>query len=89
MDSKVVPDADKERYQDMVEQMVKAIMNPINKKVAFLTFKIVEETVKRICLKVEIDKLMPVMPECIASMKKSLAESSKDQSKKLGMKTTN
>lgn len=56
----------------MVEQMSKAVMNPVNKKVAFLTFKIVEETVKRVCLKNEIDKLMPVLPECIASIKKSL-----------------
>lgn len=54
--------------------MSKAIMNPVNKKVAFLTFKIVEETIKRICLKVEIEKLMPVMPECTAAMKKSLGE---------------
>ena len=51
-------------------------MNPVNKKVAFLTFKIVEETVKRVCLKVEIEKLMPVLPECITKMKKSLNESS-------------
>ena len=44
--------------------MAKAVMKPVNKKVAFLTFKIVEETVKRVCLKNDIDKLMPVMPEC-------------------------
>ena len=56
----------------MVEQMARAVMNPVNKKVAFLTFKIVEETVKRVCLKNEIDKLMPVLPECINSIKKSL-----------------
>lgn len=36
----------------MVEHMIKAVMNPVNKKVAFITFKIVEETVKRIVLKV-------------------------------------
>ena len=52
--------------------MCKAVMNPVNKKVAFLTFKIVEETIKRVCLKNEIEKLMPVMTECITSMKKSL-----------------
>ena len=72
MDSQVVSDNDKERYQDMVEQMAKAVMNPVNKKVAFLTFKIVEETIKRVCLKNDIEKLMPVMPECIQSMRKSL-----------------
>ena len=66
MDSQVVSDADKGRYQDMVEQMSKAIQNPINKKVAFLTFKIVEETVKRVCLKSEVDRLTPVHPETIA-----------------------
>ena len=72
MDSQVVSDNDKERYQDMVEQMAKAVMNPVNKKVAFLTFKIVEETIKRVCLKNDIEKLMPVVPECIQSMRKSL-----------------
>ena len=56
----------------MVEQMATAVMNPVNKKVAFLTFKIVEETIKRVCLKNDIEELMPVLPECIASMKKSL-----------------
>ena len=59
----------------MVEQMAKAIMNPVNKKVAFLTFKIVEETIKRVCLKNDIEELMPVLPECISSMKKSLGTS--------------
>ena len=74
MDSNVVPENEKERYQDMVEQMTKAVMNPVNKKVAFLTFKIVEETIKRVCLKNDIEELMPVLPECIASMKKSLSQ---------------
>ena len=60
----------------MVEQMANAVMNPVNKKVAFLTFKIVEETIKRVCLKNDIEELMPVLPECIASMKKSLGAGS-------------
>ena len=60
----------------MVEQMATAVMNPVNKKVAFLTFKIVEETIKRVCLKNDIEELMPVLPECIASMKKSLGTGS-------------
>ena len=60
MDSDIVGDGEKLRYKDMVEQMTKAVMQAKNKKIAFLTFKIVEETIKRVCLKVEIDKLMPV-----------------------------
>ena len=52
MDSNIILDTDRLRYQDMVEWMVKAVMNPVNKKVAFLTFKIVEETLKRAVLKV-------------------------------------
>jgi len=60
MGSEVVSDSDKLRYRDMVEQMTKAVMKAKNKKIAFLTFKIVEETIKRVCLKVEIEKLMPV-----------------------------
>ena len=40
--------------------MAKAVIKPVNKKVAFLTFKIVEETIKRVCLKNDIEKLMPV-----------------------------
>ena len=52
--------------------MSKAIQNPVNKKVAFLTFKIVEETVKRVCLKSEIDRLTPVGPDTIATVKKVL-----------------
>ena len=51
MNPKFVSDGDKARYQDMVERMTEAVMNPANKKVAFLTFKIVEETIKRVCLK--------------------------------------
>ena len=35
-------------------------MNPVNKKIAFLTFKIVEETIKRVCLRVQMEKLMPI-----------------------------
>lgn len=52
--------------------MAKAIMNPVNKKIAFLTFKIVEETIKRVCLKVEIEQLMPVLPDTIRLLKKAL-----------------
>ena len=58
----------------MVEQMARAIMNPVNKKIAFLTFKIVEETIKRVCLKVEIDKLLPVYPDTVRLLKKSINE---------------
>lgn len=47
-------------------------MKPVNKKIAFLTFKIVEETIKRVCLKVEIEQLMAVHPDTIRSLKKAL-----------------
>jgi len=50
-------------------------MNPVNKKIAFLTFKIVEETIKRVCLKVQIEKLMPVGPETLRTIRKALNES--------------
>lgn len=56
----------------MVEYMARAIMKPVNKKIAFLTFKIVEETIKRVCLKVEIEQLMAVHPDTIRSLKKAL-----------------
>jgi methyl-accepting chemotaxis protein len=52
MDSETVSDENKQRYQEMVEQMTKTILNPTNKKISFLTFKIVEETIKRACLRV-------------------------------------
>ena len=48
----MVSEANKQRYQEMVEQMTKTILNPVNKKISFLTFKIVEETIKRACLRV-------------------------------------
>ena len=72
MDSAIVSDNDKIRYKDMVEQLTKSVMEAKNKKIAFLTFKIVEETIKRVCLKVEIEKLMPVQPSTIKTIKKSL-----------------
>ena len=53
--------------------MAKAIINPVNKKIAFLTFKIVEETIKRACLKVQIEKLMPVAQITLRSLKKAMA----------------
>jgi len=76
MGSEVVSDSDKLRYRDMVEQMTKAVMKAKNKKIAFLTFKIVEETIKRVSLKVEIDKLIPVKPDTLKSIKKVLHDSS-------------
>lgn len=75
MDSKSVSDSDKQRYQDMVEQMAKAVMNPENRKIAFLTFKIVEETIKRACLKVQIENLMPVDSDSLRLIKKALNDS--------------
>lgn len=49
--SDIVSDADLARYKEMIELMVLAILKPTNKKIAFLTFKIVEETIKKVYLK--------------------------------------
>ena len=75
-----ISDSDRLRYQDMVEQMVRAVMNPENKKVAFLTFKVAEETIKRVCLKAQVEKLMPVSRASIKAVKKALAEPTLDLS---------
>ena len=76
IDMASISDSDRLRYQDMVEQMVRAVMNPENKKVAFLTFKVAEETIKRVCLKAQVEKLMPVSRASIKAVKKALAEPS-------------
>ena len=38
--------------------MAKSIINPTNKKISFLTFKIVEEAIKKACLRVQMDSYM-------------------------------
>lgn len=58
--SKVVQIRDKRRLLEMVDQMAKCIMYPVNEKIAFITFKIVEETIKRAVVKAEIEEYMPV-----------------------------
>ena len=65
----------------MVEHMVKAVMNPVNKKVAFLTFKIVEETVKRMVLKAQTEKLMPFKPLTITLVKTALMSAEESKSR--------
>ena len=74
MDSTVVSDHNKQRYQEMVEQMTKTILHPVNKKISFLTFKIVEETIKRACLRVQMDAYVPIEADTVNEMKKLLAE---------------
>ena len=54
--------------------MTKTVMNPTNKKISFLTFKIVEETIKRACLRVQIENYMPVEQETLNEMKKLLGD---------------
>ena len=54
--------------------MTKTIMNPGNKKISFLTFKIVEETIKRACLRVQMDDYMPIEQDTVSEMKKILSE---------------
>lgn len=46
-----VSEKDTKRYLEMVDQMAKCVMYPVNQKIAFLTFKIVVETIKRAVLK--------------------------------------
>ena len=70
-----VSDKDKKRYLEMIDQMAKCIMYPVNQKIAFLTFKIVMETIKRAVLKNQIDKYMPINPSYIKSFKKTLLDS--------------
>jgi len=61
----------------MVNSMVEAIMNPNNKKIAFITFKIVEETIKRSCLKTEIENYSLVSTEQLNNMKYFMNQSYK------------
>ena len=60
----------------MVDQMCNAVLDPVNKKVAFLTFKIVEETVKRACLKHQVERLMPINPITPITIKNLLKDTS-------------
>ena len=69
--------------------MVKAVMNPVNKKVAFLTFKIVEETVKRMVLKAQTEKLMPFKPLTIHTGKPALMTAEDSHSKESSKKPHN
>ena len=57
--------------------MVEAIMNPNNKKIAFITFKIVEETIKRSCLRTEIENYSLVSTEQLNNMKYFMNQSYK------------
>ena len=67
-------DGDRSRMQEMVNAMVEGVMNPQNKKIAFMTFKIVEETVKRACLRTEIDVHSLISYEQLGNMKRSLMD---------------
>ena len=69
--------------------MVKAVMNPVNKKVAFLTFKIVEETVKRMVLKAQTEKLMPFKPLTITLVKTALMTAEDSNSKESSRRPRN
>lgn len=63
--------------------MVKAVMNPENRKIAFLTFKIVEETIKRACLKEQIENLMPIDSDSLRRIKRALNDSTIQVDRKL------
>lgn len=58
--SQGVSERDRKRYLEMVDQMAKCVMYPVNEKIAFLTFKIVVETIKRAVLKSQVEKYLPV-----------------------------
>ena len=64
--------------------MTKAVMKPQNQKIAFLTFKIVEETIKRASLKVQLKKLMPVQEDTLKTLKKYLLDSKSFKAVKKG-----
>ena len=55
--------------------MLKAVINYKSKKIAFLTFKIVEQSIKSACLKVHVQKLMPVKPNTINEIRTRLTKS--------------
>ena len=57
-----VSDKNKKRYLEMIDQIANCIMYPENQKIAFLTYKIVMETIKRALLKNQIDKYIPINP---------------------------
>ena len=68
-------DKDRKRYEEMVDQMAKCVMYPVNKKIAFLTYKIVVETIKRAVLKSQVEKYMPVETSRIKEVKIAIARS--------------
>ena len=75
MDAPHITDNERGRLQDMIEHMSHAVMNYHNKRIAFLTFKIVEETIKRAVLRATIEKLMPVNNLAILAISKAMDES--------------
>ena len=72
--SEGVPEKDRKRYLEMVDQMAKCVMYPVNNKIAFLTFRIVVETIKRAVLKSQIEKFMPVETRKIKEARLLLVE---------------
>lgn len=66
---------DRKRYEEMVDQMAKCVMYPVNQKIAFLTYKIVVETIKRAVLKSQVEKYMPVETSRIKEVKIAIARS--------------
>ena len=58
----------------MIDQMAKCIMYPVNQKIAFLTYKIVMETIKRAVLKNQVEKYLPVNPSYVKTFKRSLLD---------------
>jgi hypothetical protein len=61
----------------MVNGMVEAVMNPNNKKIAYITFKIVEETIKRACLRTEIENYSFSGQDQLNNMKAFMSQSFK------------
>jgi len=69
-----VPEKDRRRYLEMVDQMAKCVMYPVNQKIAFLTFKIVVETIKRAVLKSQVERYLPVDSAKVKQARKMLVE---------------
>ena len=72
--SQGVSERDRKRYLEMVDQMAKCVMYPVNQKIAFLTFKIVVETIKRAVLKSQVEKYLPVDSARIKEAKMAITE---------------
>ena len=78
-----IPEKDTKRFLEMIDQMAKCIMYPVNQKIAYLTFKIVVETIKRAVIKLQIDDYMPVKTATLKELKQEIIDSGTVRSTKV------